>query len=274
MLNFQVAQDKCTGCGLCAQDCPAGIIAMEDGHPAVAPDKESSCYDCRHCLAICPAGGISIRGSKPEDSRPLAGAYPEPDKLETLIKGRRSIRRYREENLDPALLDRLLEVAGHAPSGVNTRKVRLTVIDDREKLAKFRIEVLNGLRSLAEANALPERFGFFAGIVKAWDENGVDVLFRAAPHLLVASAPADVATPVEDCLIALTTFELFAQANGVGTVWGGLVKWAITELVPEARRTLGIPDDHVIGYAMAFGRPAVRYARTVQRGVPSIHRVA
>ena len=44
------------------------------------------------------------------------GSYPEPDKLETLIKGRRSFRQYRDANLDPALLQRLLDVAWHAPT--------------------------------------------------------------------------------------------------------------------------------------------------------------
>jgi len=28
----------------------------------------------------------------------------------------------------------------------------------------------------------------------------------------------------------------------------------------------GIPENHIVGYAMAFGEPAVEYHRTVQRG--------
>ena len=74
-------------------------------------------------------------------------------------------------------------------------------------------------------------------------------------------------------MIALSYFELFAQTLGVGTVWDGLAKWAINDLLPEFRTRLGIPDDHVIGYAMAFGKPAVQYARTVQYGPPQVHRV-
>ena len=75
-----------------------------------------------------------------------------------------------------------------------------------------------------------------------------------------------------DCLIALSYFELFAQANGIGTVWNGLAKWAINDLVPATRHLLGIPDDHLIGYVMAFGKPAVQYYRTVQHGPALIHR--
>jgi len=148
------------------------------------------------------------------------------------------------------------------------------VIDDREKLAKFRDEVMAGLGRLVRANALPERLEFFSKFVRLWEEKGVDTLFRGAPHFLVASASRDLPSPLPDCLIALSYFELFAQANGVGTVWDGLAKWAIDDLLPECRTTLGIPDDHLVGYAMAFGKPAVHYARTVQHEPAIIHRVA
>src|SRR5512138_2781635 len=127
MLEFNVDAQKCTKCGQCVADCPPRIIAMADGYPAIAPENEASCYRCQHCLAICPTGAVSILGLKPEASRPLAGNFPDPDRLEMLIKGRRSVRHYRDENLDPELLQHLLEVAWYAPTGVNSRQVRFTV---------------------------------------------------------------------------------------------------------------------------------------------------
>lgn len=273
MLDFIVSQQACTRCGFCVADCPARIIAMADGgYPAIAPEKEAACYRCQHCLAICPAAAVSILGLRPGDSLPLDGNYPAPDQMETLIKGRRSVRRYRDENLEPELLQRLLEVAWHAPTGVNSRQVLFTVVDDRDKLARLRDEVMAGLARVVRGNTLPAGLGFFADFVRLWEEKGIDTIFRGAPHLLVASAPRDVASPVPDCLIALSYFELYAQVNGVGTVWDGLAKWAINDLVPETRSRLGIPPDHVIGYAMAFGRPAVRYVRTVQHGPAIVRR--
>lgn len=274
MLNFLVDQQACTKCGQCVADCPARIIAMEGGCPCIAPEKEPLCYKCQHCLAICPTAAVSILGLKPEDSRPLAGNYPDAGQLEILIKGRRSVRRYKEENLPPALLQHLLEVAWHAPTGVNSRQVLFTVVDDREKMAQLRDEVMTGLNRLVQENALPEGAGFYADFVRMWEEKQVDVIFRGAPHLLIASVPLNVPTPLPDCVIALAYFELFAQANGVGTVWNGLARRAISDLVPSVRRALGIPDDHLVGYVMAFGKPAVHYPRTVQHGPPLIQRMA
>jgi hypothetical protein len=39
------------------------------------------------------------------------------------------------------------------------------------------------------------------------------------------------------------------------------------------RERLGIPPDHVVGYVMTFGKPAVHYARTVQHGSALVKRV-
>lgn len=273
MLDFEINRESCIRCAECVTDCPARIIAMaEDGYPFIAVEKEANCYRCQHCLAVCPTGSVSIFGLDPAASLTLAGGYPDPDRLETLIKGRRSVRRYRDENLEPALFQRLLDVAWHAPTGVNSRQVRFTVLDSREKTAEFRDAVMEGLGRLLRENALPEGTGYYANFVRIWEKHHIDLLFRGAPHLLITSAPKSVATPVQDCLIALSYFELFAQANGVGTVWNGLVHRIITDLLPETRILLGIPDDHVTGYSMVFGKPDVHFVRTVQHAPALIHR--
>ena len=273
MLNFVVNKEICGQCGQCIADCPARIIAMEEGYPSIAEEKEPACYKCQHCLAICPKGAISILGCQPEDSLPLAGNFPGAVQMETLIKGRRSVRHYKEENLEPELLQKLLDVASHAPSGKNARGLRFTVVDDRQKLAGLRDELMAGLGRKAREGSLAQGLEFFANYVKMWEAARVDFLFRGAPHFLVVSAPRNSVTPVQDCLIALAYFELYAQTLGVGTVWDGLATWTIRDLLPESRERLGIPEDHVIGYAMAFGKPAVQYARTVQHGPAQVHRV-
>lgn len=274
MIDFRVERETCTQCGQCVGDCPSRIIVMDgEGYPAIAPEKEPFCLRCEHCLAICPAGAISILGYRPEESLPLAGGYPDPLQLETLIAGRRSVRRYKPENLDAALMQKLLDVAWHAPTGVNSRQVRFTVLDDRTKVARLRDEVMEGLMRLDREGKLPASKAYYAKFVKIWEKHRVDLVFREAPHLVIASAPKSLSTPKEDCLIALATFELYAQACGVGTLWNGIASWAIDEMLPDIRRSLGIPDDHLFSYAMLFGKSAVRYARTVQHRPALIYRV-
>lgn len=274
MIDFNVNSARCTRCGQCVADCPSRIIVMRDHDvPSIAPEKERACLRCEHCLAICPEAAISILGFNPDESTALEGHLPGSERLETLIAGRRSVRRYRPENLSPELIDKLIAVASFAPTGVNTRKIRFTVLDDRNKTARFRDEVMNRLVRLLGEGAFPESKTYYARFVKVWEKHKIDLVFREAPHLLVATAPKSLSTPREDCVIALTTFELYAQACGIGTLWNGIATWAIEQMLPEMRQRLGIPDDHAFGYAMLFGKPAVHYARTVQHHPPEIYRV-
>lgn len=92
-----------------------------------------------------------------------------------------------------------------------------------------------------------------------------------ASHSVVASASRNVATPQVDCIIALSYCELLASTRGIRTVWDGLAYWTLTELVPEAREWLGIPEDPVIGYCMVLGLPKIPFQRTVQHATPGIN---
>jgi nitroreductase/NAD-dependent dihydropyrimidine dehydrogenase PreA subunit len=273
MIAFHVDKEKCIGCGLCAADCPMGIIAMEQGLPVIPAADETRCIHCLHCFAICDPGAITIDGHTVTDHSVLEENLPSPEQMESLIKGRRAIRNYLKDNLEPALIDRMLAVAWHAPTGRNERQLLFTVVDDRQVLDRLRDEALHGLSGLIEQGKLPLGMEIFADIVEAWQDHKIDILFRGAPHLLVVSAPRDGVSPLADAIIALTTFELYARSLGVGTVWNGLAKIAIADLVPSLRTTMGIPEDHLIGYAMCFGRSAVRYGRLAPRHPQAINRV-
>lgn len=266
MMDFVVDRQLCVQCGACVGDCPTDAIAMVDLYPAAV--NEPACIKCQHCLAVCPQGAISIFGRAPGDSMSLEGRGVDPDKLERLMKGRRSVRQYRQTNVEPEIIRRLLDVAWHAPTGQNRQQVRFTVVDNRETMADIRAGILDGLERLVREGKLNGN-EFFGNFPREWKENGKDILFRGAPHLLVTSVPAHGVSPMPDCLIAMSYFELFAQSLGLGTVWDGIARHAI-DLVPETKARLGIPEDHVIGFLMAFGWPLVGYARTVQRGAPDV----
>ena len=44
------ATDACTGCGLCAAECPVNAIPMSD----FKVTDSTRCISCMHCVAICP----------------------------------------------------------------------------------------------------------------------------------------------------------------------------------------------------------------------------
>ena len=269
MIEFSIREELCTQCGECAADCPAGIIAMDD-YPKIT--DEERCYRCQHCLAVCPTGAVSVLGKDPESSIKLSGNMVDPGQLEILIKGRRSVRRYTGKELSQSLIDELLAISCYAPTGVNSQSVLFTVVREAKVMARLREEVMSGLAKLKEAGKIPEGFvGQYMGLaLKGWQEEGRDIIFRGAPHLLLTSAPKNSPCPVQDTHIALATFQLMAQARGVGTVWDGLFM-IVLSLMPHLSGRLGIPDDHMLGYSMVFGEPAVNYHRTVQRGPAQVN---
>ena len=264
MIQFRIDEERCTQCGECAEDCPAGVISMDD-YPQIT--NEEGCYRCQHCLAVCPTGAVSILGRDPDASTDLAGNMPDAAGLEALIKGRRSVRRYRAGDLDRALIDELLDIACHAPTGVNAQDVLFTVVRKGKVMKELRQEVMSELAKLRHEGKLPAGLveQYIGAAVEAWQEKGKDMIFRGAPHLLITSAPKNSPCPVQDTHIALTTFQLMAHARGVGTLWDGMVMMALA-LWPGLAAKLAIPPDHIVGYAMVFGEPAVEYHRTVQRG--------
>ena len=54
----EIDETKCTGCGLCANACHEGAIAMVDGKAKLV--KDDYCDGMGDCLPECPAGAIRI----------------------------------------------------------------------------------------------------------------------------------------------------------------------------------------------------------------------
>ena len=262
--QFAVDPHKCIRCGECVTECPVNILVIGDSVPFVAAGRSADCIGCQHCLAVCPEGAVSVLGLRPEDSYRLEDAetasYLQVDRL---LRGRRSVRRYVDEDVDIAVIGKLLQTAFHAPSGRNDRRLSFSVIARREAMDRYRQQTYDGLAELVKNSELPAGYEFFVDIVNGWKMYNADLLFRWAPHLVVATVPVDSPAPEVDGIIALSHFEIAAQSVGLGTLWNGLVKMSIT-LLPELKIPLQIPEDNLLVFTMSFGRPEVIYTRSAQ----------
>lgn len=261
--QFKVDEDLCIACGTCARDCLMGIIEMSP-KPVMPADKEALCMECQHCMAVCPKGALSIVGKDPADSLPNTKDKPSTQQMTNMIMNRRSIRHYKKESIDKGHIHELLSIASYAPTGENGNSVRFTVVDDMEQMNKLRDITYKAIIKAGEAGKVPENLSFIYEFARLWQKDGVDVVFRDAPHIVIASAPSDCPAPKEDTMIALSYFELLAVSDGLGTLWDGMFKLTLEYIAPELRETFGIPENHLIGYSMIFGKPAVRYARSIQ----------
>jgi nitroreductase/NAD-dependent dihydropyrimidine dehydrogenase PreA subunit len=265
MLKFSVNDKLCIRCGLCVADCPTRIIERKgDEPPFISPEREANCMQCQHCFAVCPKAAISIFGRNPDDSLKLsANVLPNLEQLSRLVRGRRSIRHYKDENVSPALISKLLETLANAPTGVNRRELTFSLISDKTVMHKLRLKVLESLKTAGANGRIPARFSYLHDAASFFFEHNNDIIFRTAPHALIVSAPPDAPCPGEDVSLALAYFELLAQSAGLGTCWWGMFKM-VMETLPELKPIVGLPAGHIY-YAMLFGTPAISFPRTVQR---------
>jgi nitroreductase/NAD-dependent dihydropyrimidine dehydrogenase PreA subunit len=264
MLEFKIDSDLCNRCGECAEECPRQIINQRDRElPFISSENEEKCMECQHCLAICPTAALSILGCDPKDSIELSKKQlPSQKQMDALIRGRRSIRKFKDKNVDSDLIQELLKTVANAPTGVNKRMLDFHLIDDKEILSQFRKRAFEATLVAEEEKRIPEDSALVRMAHRFVDDN-VDVIFRGAPHLLLVSTSVDSACPQQDVDIALAYFELLAQSAGLGTVWCGLLKHVL-EGLPEMKTLMGLPLDRPY-YAMLFGHPDVHFARSVQR---------
>ena len=55
---IQIDQEKCNGCGACAEACHEGAIAMVDGKARLM--RDDYCDGLGDCLPTCPTGAITF----------------------------------------------------------------------------------------------------------------------------------------------------------------------------------------------------------------------
>ena len=257
MTTFELDREKCIKCGLCAKDCITYSISQdEEGYPIF---DNSLCIDCQHCFSICPNGAISIDNKNPEVSSKIN--FGNPEEILDLIKSRRSIRLYKEDEISKENLEKIKEMLPFIPTGCNYNSLHFTFIEARTSLDIIREYTRNKILKILSNKLLSvaKKFERF----KTAFENGEDVIFRNAPSMIIVSTNIKAPCANVDPIIALSYIELYAQSLGLGTCWCGFAQTCF-KLMPELSSMVKIPNGYKPVYAMLIGNPAVSYSRTPQ----------
>lgn len=263
---FTIDHEKCTRDGMCVADCPAGIITMTERGPEPVAGARQMCINCGHCVAVCPHGALELATMPLEQCPPLRdGWHLEPERMEPLLKGRRSVRSYRQEPVPREVLAKVIDMARFAPSAGNAQVLQWTVIYDSREVRRIAGAVIGWLREVAQTPPM----AWARALVTDW-ESGRDPICRSAPHLILVHAPAEQAQMADaDGAIALTFAELAAVSYRLGTCWAGFVMMAAarSEAVSAA---LCLPAGHKLLGAMMIGYPKVKYHRIPLRDEPKL----
>ena len=107
MSLFTVDKNKCKGDGKCALVCPVQIIGMDEKSriPYPLEGAQELCINCGHCMAICAPGALCLKTMAPQDCPALKeGCRLSPEKIDLLLKGRRSISNYNDQPVDRTVI--------------------------------------------------------------------------------------------------------------------------------------------------------------------------
>lgn len=152
-----------------------------------------------------------------------------------------------------ALIERALDSARFAPSGLNQQPVAWTVIEGRDRVHALGRAVRDfSADLLAKNHPVAQRLDF-GRFIAEWD-NGQDTILRDAPVVVIAHTPAGDPMGPGSAGIAMTYFQLAATALGLGTCWAGYAQIALS-FSPAVAQLAGIPDGRqsqavtMLGYA-------------------------
>jgi len=182
----------------------------------------------------------------------------------TIMKTRRSIRRFKNQDVPDELLEKIMEAGRWAPRGDNGQAWRFIVVRDPEtKSALGRIATEgSGRRFTAEyfTGRLEERFeglkdeGKKAKAFQKLRSGVVSAFLADAPVIIVVCAYLDVWDVPYDVAMATQNMQLMAHSLGLGTC---VVVAPVCDIVDDHKtmELLKVPHGYKVALPLAVGYP-------------------
>lgn len=154
-----------------------------------------------------------------------------------MIKGRRSIRKYKDQTVDRSLMEEIIEITRYAPSWTNSQTPRFTLVDHPEIISQFAAEGVKGftynMDTLKYAKGVAV-LSFVKGKSGKLEKYGIEGENTAKWEVF-------------DAGIACQTFCLTAHAKGIGTCIFGVID---EDAVAKA---IQLPEDETVAALIVYG---------------------
>ena len=259
MAKIDIDKEKCIKCYACLKDCVTYSIKKGEDDFPVFEIENNHCVSCQHCFAICPTGAIKFNDKIAQDADSVS--FGNSDDVLKLIKSRRSIRQFKNEEIKQEDFEKIKNMLSFVPTGCNFDSLHFSIVESKSAMDLIRNYVNKKILNLISNKFMDKYVGKFKPFKKAF-ENGEDIIFRNAPSMIVVSSHIHAPCANVDPIIALSYLELYAQSLGLGTCWCGFAQVCF-KLLPKLSQMVRIPDKYKPVYVMLIGVPAVKYSRTI-----------
>ncbi len=169
------------------------------------------------------------------------------------ILTRRSTRNYRQDPVEKAKLQQILEAGRQAPSGGNSQKNHFLVIENREVLRKL-ITMTEAAFARMEADA--DTYPSLRHSIEASKRGGYVFCYNA-PVLIVVANCREYGNNMADCACAIENMMIAANALDLGSCWINQLRWLNEEpALVQYLQTLGMKEEERVYGAVIIGYPA------------------
>ena len=158
--------------------------------------------------------------------------------LQTIAR-RRSVRRFKDEQIGEAELRAILEAGLQAPSGHNDQSCFLLAVQDKAVL-----------KAISEGSKAAMRMSPVDWVAGA-GANEKFHIFYDAPTAVIVAARRDAVSPLADACAAIQNMLLAAESLSLGSCWIGFVRYHFQD--SDAYAKLGIPEGYEVQYGVALG---------------------
>ena len=161
-----------------------------------------------------------------------------------VIKSRRSIRKYLDKPISKEVIDRLIEAAKWAPSGMNEQPWGFIVVQNKALIKELSDRAIPYIKGMIEGNP---KYIRYKKRMKVKDFS----IFYYAPCVVMVIGSADAFAYQNDCAMAAQNIMLAASSMGIGSCWVGMMnvlnedKWF--------REKFQVPDNYRVVAPLALG---------------------
>jgi nitroreductase len=178
------------------------------------------------------------------------------------IKDRRSIRKYKTEQLSEQELTYILEAGIHAPSGGNNQTSHLFVIQKPEILEKLKLLVE---QEFGKMEIYEGMYKSLKGSILASKKGGYDFCYHA-PTLIIVSNKQGYGNAIADCVCIIENMMIAATSLSVGSCYINQLRWLDENpIIRQYMYQLGLGEEETICGGVALGYSDSQELQPLQR---------
>lgn len=267
-VRITIDKEKCIECHRCFEACPlvraVGFKSIEDELAGYI------CLQCGGCISVCPQSAVSVSDLPP--ATPV-GEIPSGDQVLNLIKARRSVRDFEDQQVKQEDWDRLLEAVKYSPVGHNAQYIDVMIIESPEilgeisrigmDLSKKTAVFINKpiFRRIFKRMLGDHAFSVLSKVALFYDqqkdlfEQGLDPVLFNAPAVMLFLAPESETMGQAEANMAAQTVALYAPTLGLGTCYSGTVMVLFSTSNAAIKKVVQIPPGYKVYNVLIVGYP-------------------